>query len=120
MEGLEFVKRQGQEKIYSEEMAKVNYLRNKLSQLPKVKLYTPAPKAPWFVPVLSFNVEGLPSETVGDVLGKAGIAVRCGLHCAPAAHRKFGTLQGGTVRASPSVFTKREELDALARTVSRI
>lgn len=118
--GMEFVRRQGPDKIYQAEMAKVSYLYGRLSRLPKVKLYTPAPQAPWFVPVLSFNVEGYSSEAAGEVLGKAGIAVRCGLHCAPAAHQKFGTLEGGTVRVSPSVFTKREELDALVRIISRM
>ena len=85
-----------------------------------VELYTPAPEAPWFVPVLSFNVRGQSSEAVGERLAKAGIAVRCGLHCAPLAHEKFGTLETGTVRVSPSAFTRREDLDALAVQVARM
>ena len=38
--------------------------------------------------------------------------MRCGLHCAPLAHEKMGT-EEGTVRVSPSVFTRREEIDLL-------
>ena len=56
---------------------------------------------------------------MGERLGQAGIAVRCGLHCAPLAHQKLGTEQG-TVRVSPSAFTRREEIDALARQVGRL
>lgn len=118
--GMEFVKKQGMEKIYREELGKVQYVYARLSRLRKVKLYTPKPEAPWFAPVLSFNVEGMSSEAVGARLAQSDIAVRCGLHCAPAAHEKFGTKEGGTVRVSPSVFTRREELDALVRAVGKI
>ena len=39
-------------------------------------------------------------EELADRLGKRGIAVRAGLHCAPLAHESAGTLQTGTVRIS--------------------
>ena len=53
-----------------------------------------------------------------QALAKSGIAVRCGLHCAPSAHEKMGT--AGTVRVSPSVFTKPQEIDALAHRVQML
>lgn len=118
--GVEFVVKKGPENIYREEMGKAAYLHRALSKIKKVKLYTPEPAAPWYVPVVSFNVGDLPSEEVGAYLAKRNIAVRCGLHCAPLAHEKFGTAEGGTVRASVSVFTSRRELDALAMAVSKI
>lgn len=116
--GMGFVQKMGMEKIYQGEMRKISYLYGRLSRIPGVQLYTQPPAAPWFVPVLSFNIEGQPSETVGQALAKAGIAVRCGLHCAPCAHEKMGTQ--GTVRVSPSVFTKPGEIDMLARRVGEI
>ena len=118
--GMDFVLRQGPEKIYRDEMGKISYLYGRLAKLPQVELYTPPPQMPWFMPVLSFNVKGLPSEEVGSILARRDIAVRCGLHCAPAAHTKMGTRERGTVRVSPSIFTRREELDVLTRTVSAI
>jgi selenocysteine lyase/cysteine desulfurase len=39
-------------------------------------------------------------EEVAAMLGKKGIAVRAGLHCAPLAHESAGTLETGTVRVS--------------------
>lgn len=39
-------------------------------------------------------------ETVARELGRRGIAVRAGLHCAPLAHESAGTLETGTVRVS--------------------
>ena len=112
--GMEFVRRRGAERLCREELEKLRYLHSRLARMEHVELYTPSPEAPWFVPVLSFNVRGQSSEAVGERLAKAGIAVRCGLHCAPLAHEKFGTLETGTVRVSPSAFTRREDLDALA------
>lgn len=118
--GIAFVQSQTPEKLYQEEMAKAAYLYGRLSRLGRVKLYTPAPEIPWFVPVVAFNVEGLSSEEAGNLLAKSDIAVRCGLHCAPAAHEKMGTLETGAVRVSLSAFTRREELDALVRAVGRM
>ena len=39
-------------------------------------------------------------EEMAAMLGKKGIAVRAGLHCAPLAHESAGTLETGTVRIS--------------------
>ena len=48
---------------------------------------------------ISFVPKGGCEETA-EFLGKAGIAVRAGLHCAPLAHESAGTLDTGTVRVS--------------------
>ena len=55
--------------------------------------------------------KGCDCEEIGEVLADKGIAVRAGLHCAPVAHRTAGTLESGTVRVSPSVFTSPEQID---------
>ena len=39
-----------------------------------------------------------------------GILTRCGLHCAPAAHKALGTFPQGTVRFSPGPFTTDGEI----------
>ena len=39
-------------------------------------------------------------EEFAEALGKQGIALRAGLHCAPLAHESAGTLDTGTVRLS--------------------
>ena len=53
------------------------------------------------------------SEEVAERLSAVGICVRAGLHCAPLAHKKFGTENTGTVRISPSFFTKKSDIDFL-------
>lgn len=39
-------------------------------------------------------------EEMAEFLGKEGVCVRAGLHCAPIAHESAGTLETGTVRIS--------------------
>ncbi|QEY34410.1 aminotransferase class V-fold PLP-dependent enzyme [Caproiciproducens galactitolivorans] len=118
--GIEFVKSRGIPNIYRHEMSLIKYLYKKLSENKNIKLYTDEPDWPYFVPVLSFNVNDLPSETVSQKLNAAGIAVRAGLHCSPAAHESMGTLKQGTVRVSPSAFTTMNEMNALVAAVHKI
>lgn len=61
--------------------------------------------------LLSFTLDGTDSESVAAALDSMGICVRAGLHCAPLAHKSLGTLQGGTVRVSPSVFNTVNHAD---------
>jgi len=40
-----------------------------------------------------------------------GVKTRCGMHCAPAAHKTLGTFPQGTVRFSLGYFSTAEEID---------
>ena len=118
--GLEFVRRRGVERICQEELQKLRYLHGRLSRLGKVTLYTPAPGGALLGAGALLQPGGRPQRAGwGEFLAQGGIAVRCGLHCAPLAHEKLGTLETGTVRVSPSAFTRKEDLDALAARLSR-
>ena len=60
-------------------------------------------------------------ETVAKILNDSyNIAVRAGLHCAPLAHKSFGTQDTGTVRAVVSAFTTKNDVVYFANAVSRI
>ena len=85
-----------------------------------VRLYTQRPEEAYFAPVLSFNLEGMSSEQVAGKLDNAGIAVRPGLHCAPAAHQFMGTLEQGTVRVSPSAFNNKNEIERFLMVIRKI
>ena len=67
--------------------------------------------------VLSVQLEGMDCEEAAARLGKRGVAVRAGLHCAPLAHRTAGTLEEGTVRFSFSPFNTAREVITAAETV---
>ena len=67
--------------------------------------------------VLSLQIEGMDCEEAAARLGRRGIAVRAGLHCAPLAHETAGTLAEGTVRFSYSPFNTADEALAAADAV---
>lgn len=118
--GIEFIQSKTVNKIYQHEMSLIQYLYKSLSGMKHLRLYTPEPAAPYFAPVLAFNVSDKPSETVAQKLNEHGFAVRAGLHCAPAAHEFMGTLNQGAVRVCPSVFSNMNEIRSFALTVSNI
>lgn len=49
-----------------------------------------------------------------------GILTRCGLHCAPGAHRTLGTFPRGTVRLSAGWFTTEAEIDRALEAVAAV
>lgn len=64
------------------------------------------------VGVFSLDFPGKDNAEVAVALEERfGILTRCGLHCAPSAHRTLGTFPRGTVRLSFSWFTTEAEID---------
>lgn len=59
-------------------------------------------------------------EIAAQQLAERGIAVRAGLHCAPLAHRSAGTLECGTVRISPSIFTTLKEAESAGKLLAQL
>ncbi|MBQ4071746.1 MAG: aminotransferase class V-fold PLP-dependent enzyme [Clostridia bacterium] len=70
--------------------------------------------------VICFNIGQVPSEKCARKLSDVGICTRAGLHCAPLAHEKIGTLKSGCVRISLSYFNTERELDKLYRALRKI
>lgn len=71
--------------------------------------------------VISINIDGKASSEVGRRLEEEdGILVRCGLHCAPLAHKTLGTFPDGTVRFSLGYFNTEEEIDTALSAIERM
>ncbi len=117
--GVDFVKARGVRNIYLHEFDLCKYLFESLSLCKNVTLYNNDFKIFEKVPVVSFNVLGHDSNDVAVRLNEYGIAVRSGFHCAPSAHIKYGTDQIGTVRVSPGILTKKEEIQYLIKILKR-
>ena len=120
LEGLRFVRRRGVERIGAHEAALTARLAGRLSALPGVQVFVQPEGSACQSGVLSFRVPDRDCEELGQLLAQRGFAVRCGLHCAPTAHRTAGTLDSGTVRASMSAFTTRQEVDRFAAAVGAV
>ena len=103
LEGIRYVQRTGVEKIAAHERRLTAQAVELLRNTEGIRLF-------WCdgfrhqTGVLSFIVEGIDCEEMGEAMASRGIALRAGLHCAPLAHRTAGTLKTGTIRFSPSAF----------------
>ncbi len=119
--GIKFVLNRKPDELYNSELSLAVALYKRLEQTENVILYTQMPEKSHSVPVISFNIEGMESESVARILNDSyNIAVRAGLHCAPLAHRSFGTNETGTVRAVVSAFTTKNDIAYFSNAVSRI
>jgi cysteine desulfurase family protein len=118
--GIEFLRRNGIEKIRAHEISLMRRLMDGLSAIDGVTLYgvrDPVRKTG----VVLFTIGGIDPAEIGDLLdGEFGIAVRVGLHCAPQAHRTLGTFPTGGVRISPGFFNTIDEIDQTVDAVFRI
>jgi len=71
------------------------------------------------VAVFSLDFPGQDNAAVGDRLEREfGILTRCGLHCAPHAHKTLGTYPGGTVRFSFGWYNTADDVDAALQAIA--
>jgi len=118
--GIAEVQKLGLEAIAAHEQSLIESLAAGLSQLPGIILYG-SPDKSSCTGTLSFNVQELDCSEVAHILDTAyAIAVRSGLHCAPATHRTINTFPHGTVRASVGPYNTQEDIHTLVHAVSEI
>lgn len=73
-----------------------------------------------YVGVVSCLLEGISSDSAGDIFERCGIVVRTGLHCSPLSHKFMNTFPAGTIRFSVSYFTTQSDLDELRKALEYI
>lgn len=114
---VDFLSSKGIGNILKRETRLVTGLKNRLQTIEGLKVYENYDG----VPVFSFSVDGFDSERVARYLSEhSDIAVRSGLHCAPLAHRQMGTLDSGTVRVAPGMFTTENDIQILFKTLRKM
>lgn len=118
--GIDFIKSKGIDNIYNHELMLTDYLYDGLKANDNVKLYCPKPQKYKSVPIISFNYKDYSSEKTASLLASYNIATRAGLHCSPLAHNHFCTIDLGTVRLCPSVFTTKKECEKFLNTMKKI
>ena len=109
LEGVKFVRRLGPGNIARRERVMLRALARELALIPGLEVFVSADAAAQ-AGVLSVRHERAGCEELGEALGRLGVCVRAGLHCAPLAHESAGTLESGTVRLSLSPFNTPQEL----------
>ena len=112
--GINFINEVGIEEISK----RLDYLTNvfceELQKIKNAKIYSAKNG------IISFSVSGLGSSLVSNVLSDYGICTRSGLHCAPLAHLKLGTVKNGLTRVSLSYFNSENDALYLFRALRKI
>lgn len=112
LEGIRFVrKRKG---ILEHEQAMGRLASRLLAGIPGIRVYTGDHQTG----VVSFVPREQDCVMLAERLAKKwNIALRAGLHCAPVAHETAGTLETGTIRMSPGVFTTEKDIRKFVQAV---
>lgn len=112
---IEYVEAIGFPAISAHELDLTEHALAVLPQIDGLKIYGSAQDRGG---VISFTLEGVHPHDIATLLDRQGIAVRAGQHCAEPLMGRLGV--SSTARASFGVYTKREEIDALAKSLTRI
>lgn len=121
-EGVDFVRLRTPERILAHELSLCQRFCAGAEKIRGIRLYNniDPQTAHLYAPVVSFNIGDIPSTEGAAILSANGFYMRGGLHCAPLAHKKIGTINGGTIRFSPSAFNTEREVDLLLKTLERV
>lgn len=112
--GLRYIMAQGRESILHREQTQAKRCAEKLREM-GIRVFAGDAQAA----TVSF-VPNCDCEEAAQKLGRLGIAVRAGLHCAPLAHESAGTLETGTVRISFGHDATSAQVDAVSYAVSKL
>jgi cysteine desulfurase / selenocysteine lyase len=100
----------GMEAVWEHSRDVVGYALERLADVPGLTLYGPRDVARRGS-LVSFALDGIHPHDVAEILGRQGICVRAGHHCAQPLMRCLGV--GATSRASFAIHTTREDVDRL-------
>jgi len=116
--GVRFVESVGVGTIAEHEANLARALASELRKIDGVTVFCePVPRTG----VVSLRLETGDVALAGAILDEAfGIAVRTGLHCAPATHKAIGTFPEGTVRVSFGQFNTQDHVDALVAAIPQL
>lgn len=114
---LQWIEKTGVQVIYKREKENRKRLIELLNSYDFLKVIGDSPKAN-YVGIVSCIIDGISSDTAGQLFAERKIAVRTGLHCAPLAHKFIGTFPAGTIRFSTGYFTSDEDFDALRQVLN--
>jgi cysteine desulfurase / selenocysteine lyase len=100
----------GMDQIRAHERSVVEYALSALADLPGVTVDGPADAADRGA-LVSFVLDGAHPHDVGEILGREGVCIRAGHHCAQPLMRRLGV--SATTRASFSVHSSTGDVDRL-------
>jgi cysteine desulfurase / selenocysteine lyase len=107
---VEFLSGLGMEAVHAYERDLVGYAFERLTEVPGLTVHGPADPDRRGA-VVSFAMDVAHPHDVAEILGRQGVCVRAGHHCAQPLMRRLGV--GATSRASFAIHSTREDVDRL-------
>jgi cysteine desulfurase/selenocysteine lyase len=107
---VDWIRALGIDRIRAHECALVEYALARLAELPGLTVQGP-PQASERGALVSFTLEGAHPHDIGEILGRGGVCVRTGHHCAQPLMRRLGVT--ATTRASFAVHNTVSDVDRL-------
>jgi cysteine desulfurase / selenocysteine lyase len=114
---VDFIRAIGMDDIRAHERDVVAYALEQLAEVPGITLYGPR-DAERRGAVVSFSLEHAHPHDIGEILGREGVCVRAGHHCAQVLMTRLGV--GATARASFAIHNTREDVDALVAALAKV
>jgi cysteine desulfurase/selenocysteine lyase len=108
---VDWIRELGPERIRAHEEALTAIaLERLLSEVPGLAVHGPLSAADRGA-LISFSLEGAHPHDVGEILGRTGVCIRAGHHCAQPLMRRLGV--SATTRASFAVHNSTQDIDRL-------
>ena len=107
----------GMDAVWEHSRDVVGYAYERLSELSDLTLYGPS-DLEQRGSVIAFAMDGVHPHDVAEIIGREGVCVRAGHHCAQPLMRRLGV--SATSRASFAVHSTREDVDRLVEALDTV
>lgn len=115
---LEFIEERGVQTFYEEERALTDRFLNGIQDMPGLRVLPAGGERVGVVSCCFLERDN--AEAAYMLETQFGIMTRCGLHCAPAAHRALGSFPQGSVRFSFGYGNAASDIDAALEALESI
>ena len=106
---MDYMDNLGWDNVRQHELELRDYAIYEMSKIEGLKIYNPKTDTG----IISFNVDMIHPHDMATIYDASGICVRAGHHCAQPLMRWLG--QPATLRATLSIYNKKEDVDTLIR-----
>jgi cysteine desulfurase/selenocysteine lyase len=114
---IDFIRAIGIDDIRAHERELVGYALERLAEVPGITIHGPR-DADHRGAVISFALDHAHPHDVAEILGREGVCVRAGHHCAQVLMARLGV--AATSRASFAIHNTRDDVDALVDGLARV
>lgn len=116
---LKWIQSQSVKKLFESETGRRNQLLNLLGNYDFIRVAGNVAGRN-YVGIVSCLINGISSDSAGNIFAERGISVRTGLQCAPIAHKFLGTFPAGTIRFSVNCMNTDKDFSDLREVLEQI